>query len=163
LHFIRYEMQQAGWMLPRYFWLEEDVAGVMDDRVQGRTLRDAERRWPKSHRRNLSHALKLRFGHCYLDLLFDRDVYRHPIATVRLDSLPSVFGTWGASLTGAADVVIPGVWLSVPSVTPAVFTISGFQVPLTAEPLRIHFYYWNMQRYNLGATLRLHLGYRTTN
>lgn len=152
LPFIRYEMKQAGWVIPEYFWLEDDMLSVLDLGEQGETLAEMSRRWGKGHKGNVGHALYTKAGHFRFDMYFDGDLYRTSVLRMSLDSLPFIFGTWGVSLTKASDVWIPGAWIETPGLSGNLFTYSGFEVPFAVEPLRFHFHYWNLRRYNVGFT-----------
>ncbi|KMQ50843.1 hypothetical protein CHISP_2194 [Chitinispirillum alkaliphilum] len=158
--FVRYELKQAGWILPEYFWLEDDIIAVTDKRVEPRTVGQISRQWDKSHKKNFSHALYFKAGHFGFSMLFDFEMYSRTIYQFQMDNLPSVFGTWGASLTFAADAWIPGVWLDVPKFETVFFRGRNFQVPVEVEPLQLHFHYWNLRRYNLGCSMRINFDVR---
>ncbi|MFW5813030.1 MAG: hypothetical protein ACOCXC_01780 [Fibrobacterota bacterium] len=155
LPFIRYEMKQAGWVIPEYFWLEDDMASMIYLGEQGETLAGMSRRWSRGHKGNVGHALYMKAGHFHFDMIFDGDLYRKTISRVSLDSLPFIWGTWGASLTRASDVWVPGAWIQTPRISVNLFSYSGFDLPFTMEPLRFHFHYWNLRRYNVGFSTRM--------
>jgi hypothetical protein len=158
--FFRYEMAMAGQILPEYVWLEEDIVAVLADSIPGKTIRRAELRWDARHKANWCHLLKLRLGHASFDMLFDREIYRRPITRLAVDKMPAVFGTWGASLTRAADVWIPGAAIEFPGIAKEIAAFGAYQIPLTIEPMRIQFYYWNFKRLKVDFSIALTIGYR---
>jgi hypothetical protein len=162
LPFVRYELRRAGWIVPEYFWLENDLAAVMDSTEQGSTVVSAQWRWNRAHANNVCHYLRFRLGHLSWDLLFDSDIYGGVIASVNIEQIPSIVGTWGASLTKARDVWVPGVWLELPRISRDLFSLGAYRFPLVIEPLRMHFHYWDLRRYNVACETRAHLRYRTT-
>jgi hypothetical protein len=157
--FFRYEMRLAGQIIPEYFWLEEDISAVIRRSGQGRLLR-MEKTWSPTHRSNMEHRLHFRVGHLYTDLLLDSHVYRRPIIRVYFDDMPALFGSWGASLTCAPDLWIPGAWVKVQPFGSRGARIGAWQLPVIVEPLRVHFNYWDFKRYNFGLTIAVHIDYQ---
>jgi hypothetical protein len=160
LPFFRYEMQTGAPVLPYYFWLENDIEMVMDHAAEGTTLARAEWRWDRPYLDNRTHAFYFHAGHFSADLLFDRYVYRQGILRLSVERLPSIFGTWGVSWTRAADVWIPGIWLEFPKVKEFIFSFGNYRFPCTVLPLRAHFDYYEPNRFTIGCTMNLHLGFR---
>ncbi|MFP4165282.1 MAG: hypothetical protein ACLFQB_15210 [Chitinispirillaceae bacterium] len=148
--FIRYEIKQAGWVVPEYFWLEDDINKLLYENREGSTLKTVKRRWGKDHKGNICHALYMKAGHVRFDMIFDSDTYQNSIIQMGLDSLPFIFGTWGVSLTKASDVWVPGAWIETPKISTTLFSFSGYEIPFFVEPLRFHFHYWNLRRYNVS-------------
>ena len=161
LPFVRYEMLFTASVLPYYFWLEDDIASVMDGKTGDGNLARAQRQWDSQYLNNIAHCIYTRIGHFRFDLMLDRYIYRQAIMRLSLERLPSIFGTWGISWIKAVDTWIPGVWLEFPSISKTLFSAGARQFPLTIEPFRIHFDYWDLDRYIFGCNVSVHVGYTT--
>ncbi len=158
LPFLRYEIKQAGWILPEFFWLEDDIIAVLEHRTAPVTVAQIPIQWDKSHKRNWEHQLYSKIGHVRFTMLFDSEMYGRAIVQLSVDELPSGLGTWGASLTRAADVWVPGAWLHLPAFQISLFSEKDFEVPVHIGPLHLYFHYWNLRRFNLGGTMVVHFG-----
>ncbi len=151
LPFIRYEMKQAGYIIPDYFWLEDNINNVLHSSHHGSFLKSMDWRWDSKHKDNMSHAIYIKAGYFHLDFFFDGDVYHKSVTRMSFEQLPSFFGTWGISLTKAPDVWIPGGWLQTPQLNTPLFRFSDYEIPIAFSPVRFSFNYWSLRRYQVSA------------
>jgi hypothetical protein len=131
--------------VPEFFWLNNDTATSF--------------RWDESHKGNISQALFLKMGYVFFDILFDPGVYRQPVIHMGLERIPSVFGTWGMSLTKAVDTWIPGLEMGLPKIGLSRLSIWKYSIPLEIEPLDVQFHFWTVNRYDFRFMAALHIGY----
>lgn len=154
--FIRYELSQAGWLIPEYFWLEENINHVYDHIAQPAILSQLEREWSRSHKKNISHSFNFKFNRFNIFLLVDKEMYRKPVVRFELDSLEAPgSASWGTSLTFACDTWIPGIRFRLTRFNFNLFPKGKSVFPVSIMPLEFYLYYWNPKRYSLGCDMEI--------
>ena len=154
--FIRYELSQAGWLIPEYFWLEENVNHVYDHTAQPVILSQLDREWSRTNKKNISHSFNFKFSRFNYFLLFDKEIYRKPVMKFELDSLEAPgSASWGTSLTFAYDTWIPGIRLRLSRFNFNMLPKGKYFIPVSIMPLEFYLYYWNPKRYSLGCDMEI--------
>jgi hypothetical protein len=153
---IRYTLSLASQPLPRYFWLETRASNAIRTRKEGRLVRQ----WtgPQLQRAgNLAHTLDARLGIFRYGLHWDGDAYNAPVQTFACDDLPALFGTWGAGLVAASDLLATRVWLDIPDAALTLGYPRAWPSRFRVAFLHFDFAYRNQRNFNLGAAVRLHI------
>jgi hypothetical protein len=106
---------------------------------------------------NLAQALDARFGILRYGILFDFDAYRVPIQTVGCEDLPALFGTWGAGLIIASDILATRAWLDIPDAALTLDAPRNWPTRVRVAFLRLEFDYRNQKSFSLGLSVRLNI------
>lgn len=153
---LRYTLSLASQPLPRYFWLETHAANAIRTHSDGRLVNQwTGRRLDREG--NLSHALDARFGILRYGILFDFDAYRVPVQTVGCEDLPALFGTWGAGLVMASDLLATRVWLDIPDAALTLEAPRDWPTRVRIAFLHLEFDYRNQKSFSLGLSVRLNI------
>jgi hypothetical protein len=106
---------------------------------------------------NLSQSLDARFGPFRYGILFDFDAYRVPVQTVGCEDLPALFGTWGAGLVIASDLLATRAWLDIPDAILTLDAPRDWPTRVRVAFLRLEFDYRNQKSFRLGLSVRLNI------
>lgn len=153
---LKYTLSLANQVLPRYFWLETSAASLMKEHRSGNVVSQ----WSGSSLErdgNLAHALEARLGALRYSLNWDLDAYAAPVQTVALADLPALFGTWGAGLTMASDILATRVWLDIPDLKLVLGKPEAYPSRFRLAFVHVDFAYRNLRSFSLGASVRLHI------
>lgn len=153
---LRYTLALADQPLPRYFWLEPRSSDAIRTHTQGRLVSQ----WTGDKlesQGNLSQSLDARFGILRYGILFDFDAYRVPVQTVGCDDLPALFGTWGAGLVIASDLLATRAWLDIPDAALNLDVPRDWPTRVRIAFLRLEFDYRNQKNFSLGLSVRLNI------
>jgi hypothetical protein len=153
---LRYTLALASQPLPRYFWLETRGGNAIRTHGRGRLVDQ----WTgKSMDRsgNVSHALDARFGILRYGILFDFDAYRVPVQTMGCEDLPALFGTWGAGIILASDLMATRVWMDIPDAVLTLDVPRDWPTRMRIAFLRLEFDYRNQRSFSLGLSVRLNI------
>lgn len=153
---LRYTVALADQPLPQYYWLDPSAAAAVKARRAGRVVNQ----WTGSSLEmdgNLSHTLDARLGYLRYGLHFDTDAYKFPLQNLGLDDLPALFGTWGAGLIMASDIIATKVWLDIPDLALSLPRPRNYPTDMRMAFLRLDFAYRNIRNFNVGVSVRIHL------
>ncbi|MDB5104060.1 MAG: hypothetical protein JWP91_1749 [Fibrobacteres bacterium] len=151
---LKYTLSLASGPLPRYFWMEPGAAAAIRQHKSGRVVNQ----WKGTvmeREGNLSHTLDARLGILRYGFHFDSDAYRVPIQTFALDDLPAVFGTWGAGLVMASDILATRVWMDIPDASLRLGMPKAYPSRFRIAFLHLDLAYRNLRNFNLGVSVRV--------
>ncbi|MBW8888724.1 MAG: hypothetical protein JF616_13285 [Fibrobacteres bacterium] len=153
---LRYTLALADQPLPRYFWMESRSTDAIRTHSQGRLVSQWKGDKLESSG-NLSQSVDARFGILRYGILFDFDAYRVPVQTVGCEDLPALFGTWGAGLILASDVLATRAWLDIPDAALSLDVPRDWPTHVRIAFLRLEFDYRNQKSFSLGLSVRLNI------
>jgi hypothetical protein len=153
---LRYTLALASQPLPRYFWLESRPGIAIRNHANGRLISQ----WTGSSLErggNLSQTLDARYGILRYGLLLDFDAYRVPVQTFACDDLPALFGTWGAGLIAASDVLATKVWADIPDLGLELEYPKAWPSHFRMAFLHLEFAYRNQRSFSLGLAVKVRI------
>lgn len=153
---LKYTLSLANQPLPRYYWLETRASGAIRERKAGRVVSQ----WTGSTLEsdgNLSHTLDARLGILRYQFHIDTDAYAMPIQTVGLNELPGLFGTWGAGLIFASDLIVTRLWVDIPDIGPTLSVPKNYPSRFRVAFLHVDLAYRNLRSFNLGISVRINV------
>ena len=153
---LRYTLALADQPLPRYFWMESRASDAIRTHSKGGLVSQ----WTGDKLEssgNLSQSVDARFGILRYGILFDFDAYRVPVQTVGCEDLPALFGTWGAGLIIASDVLATRAWLDIPDAALNLDVPRNWPTRFRVAFLRLEFDYRNQKSFRLGLSVRLNI------
>ncbi|MDQ3001563.1 MAG: hypothetical protein M3Y08_09905 [Fibrobacterota bacterium] len=151
---LKYTLSLANQPLPRFYWLETRASGSIRERKSGRVVSQ----WTGSTLEsdgNLSHTLDARLGILRYQFHFDTDAYTMPIQTVGLHELPGLFGTWGAGLVFASDLIATRLSVDIPDIGPTLGVPKNYPSRFRLAFLHVDLAYRNLRSFNLGISVRI--------
>jgi hypothetical protein len=153
---LRYTLSLADQPVPKYFWLETRASNAIRTHSQGRLISQ----WTGDKMElsgNLSQSVDARFGVMRYGILFDFDAYRVPVQTVGVDDLPALFGSWGAGLVIASDLLATRAWVDIPDAALTLDAPRNWPTRFRFAFLRLEFDYRNQKSFSLGLSVRLNI------
>jgi hypothetical protein len=151
---LKYTLSLANLDVPRYFWLEPRAAAAIREHKSGQVVNQ----WKGDEMQidgNLSHTLDARLGVLRYRFHWDMDAYSVPVQTVAFDDLPAMFGSWGAGLVMASDILATRVWMDIPDATLRLGLPEAFPSRFRIAFLHLDFAYRNLRSFNLGISVRV--------
>ena len=153
---LRYTLNLASQPLPRYFWLETRSSNAIRTQGRGRLVKQWDRK-EMEYEGNFAHTLDARYGILRYGLHIDGDAYRAPVQTIGFDDIHALFGTWGAGLIVAADLLATRVTLDIPDTMLELAIPEAWPTRFRVAFLHIEFAYRNTKNFNLGFSVRLRI------
>lgn len=153
---LRYTLSLENRALPRYFWLETRAAPAIRTHSRGRLVDQ----WDGSRMAipgNLAHTFDARFGILRYGLHVDADAYAVPIQTIGVGDIHALFGTWGAGLIVASDLLATRFWLDIPDAMLDLAVPEAWPTRFRIAFLHLEFDYRNTKNFNLGISVRLRI------
>lgn len=153
---LRYTLSLASQPLPRYFWLETRSSQAIRTQGRGRLVKQ----WDRSDMDisgNMAHTLEARYGILRYGLHIDGDAYRVPIHNIGFDDINALFGTWGAGLIVASDLLATKVWLDIPDTMLELAIPEAWPTRFRVAFMHVELAYRNTKNFNLGLSVRLRI------
>lgn len=162
---LSWKVEQAGWVLPEYFWMEKDVEDLYvqwarqeEDTVSSRVIKQFRDGFESSHSMNLAHTLGLRLWYFRYALLVDSDAYLAPVHRFAWEEFPTGFGKAGITLVGCKKVWVPGVWLEFGPLFSFSTGLDSLWKTVHVIPLRVSFQYHNTSHFAFRLQSTIHWG-----
>lgn len=153
---LKYTLALASQPVPQYYWLETRGGNAIRTRDRGRLVDQwAGKRMERPG--NFSQSLDARYGILRYGILFDFDAYRVPVQTVGCEDMPALFGTWGAGLILASDLMATRVWMDIPDAALTFAAPKDWPTRVRVAFLRLEFDYRNQRSFKLGLSVRVNI------